>query len=178
MQNVTLPRPGRYRMSYRSKGRINWADFNGGTYRPFPTRAYLVKDGVTNVLGRSSHQSTNYVQNVFDFTAKKAGVYTLAIQGLWSSAYPSGAEAHIDDVSLRALPGTFDRSPPFDKDTRISLAEGAFLRLDFEGTNRVNRVRLGGQGAVGVIDAASYPEFICGDGALEALAHGTLLLFR
>ena len=178
MQDVTLPHPGRYRMSYRSKGRINWADFNGGTYRPFPTRAYLVKDGVTNVLGRSSHQSTNYVQNVFDFTAKKAGVYTLAIQGLWSSAYPSGAEAHIDDVSLRALPGTFDRSPPFDKDMRISVAEGAFLRLDFEGTNRVNRVRLGGQGTVGIIDAASYPEFVCGDGALEALAHGTLLLFR
>ena len=178
MQDVTLPYPGRYRMSYRSKGRISWADFNGGTYRPFPTRAYLVKDGVTNVLGRSSHQSTNYVQNVFDFTAKKAGVYTLAIQGLWSSEYPSGAEAHIDDVSLRALPGTFDRSPPFDRDMSISVAEGAFLRLDFEGTNRVDRVRLGGRSAVGIIDATSYPDFICGDGALEALAHGTTILFR
>ena len=178
MQDVTLPHPGRYRMSYRSKGRINWADFNGGTYRPFPTHAYLVKDGVTNILGRSSHQSTNYVQNVFDFTAKQAGVYTLAIQGLWSSEYPSGAEAHVDDVSLRALPGTVDRSPPFDKDMRISVADGALLRLDFEGTNRVESVRLGGRSVTGIIDAQSHPDFIAGDGALECLARGIQVIVR
>ncbi len=81
-------------------------------------------------------------------------------------------------MSLRALQGTFDRSPPFDRDMSISVADGAFLRLDFEGTNRVDRVRLGGQSAMGIIDAASYPDFICGDGALETLAKGTVILFR
>jgi len=58
------------------------------------------------------------------------------------------------------------------------VAADAQLRLEFTGTNRIDRLTLGGVPVSGIVSAATHPDYITGDGALEILSKGTILLFR
>ena len=70
-------------------------------------------------------------------------------------------------------------APTLPSKVRIDVAEGARLALDYPGTNRVRGVWFGGVPADGrIVDAASYPDYVSGIGALEIVPSGTLLLFR
>ena len=60
----------------------------------------------------------------------------------------------------------------------IAVAADAQLRLEFTGTNRIDRLSLGGRSVTGIISAQTHPAFITGDGALEIQPKGTILLFR
>ena len=43
---------------------------------------------------------------------------------------------------------------------------------------RIDRLSLGGRSVTGIISAATHPDYITGDGALEIQPKGTILLFR
>ena len=72
-------------------------------------------------------------------------------------------------------------APPLNGGLRIAVEEGALLRLDYIGTNRVEEVRIAGRSHVGVVSAAACPELghaLSGAGALFVQPRGTVLLLR
>ena len=71
----------------------------------------------------------------------------------------------IDDVSFKLETPSAD-TPSMPEDLVIDVSKGATLRLDYSGTGRVGKVRLGGNSVSGAISAATHPEYISGDGAL------------
>ena len=54
----------------------------------------------------------------------------------------------------------------------------ARLRLDFAGTNRIDRLRLNGVSVSGFIDASHPSGLVSGIGCLEVRPKGTVLMFR
>jgi hypothetical protein len=71
----------------------------------------------------------------------------------------------IDDISFKLETPSAD-TPSMPEGLVIDVSEGAKLRLDYPGTGRVGKVRLGGNSVSGAISAATHPEYISGDGAL------------
>lgn len=52
------------------------------------------------------------------------------------------------------------------------------LRLDFTGTNEIDRLRLGGVSVSGYVDATHPSGLVCGTGCLYVRPKGTVLLLR
>ena len=73
----------------------------------------------------------------------------------------------IDGVSLKRVRGC-PRQPEIPEYMKISVAEGAILRLDFDGTVKSGSVTLNGTRIIGEVNAEKYPEFIQGRGTLLA----------
>lgn len=179
-QEVKDLQPGRYRLSCLVKGR---AVLSQTTYYPHPLDVYVAKDGVTNWIGRTpggivTSWPTNHVREAFDFTIREAGTYHVGFVGRWDESYPEQSETHLDEVSLRQVPAERDRSLPFAEDAEIRVAADACLRLDFDGTNKVGRIRLGGRAVSGDVSAATHPDYIVGEGVLHADRRGMVILFR
>ena len=115
-----------------------------------------------------------------------AGSHRLNIEGM---GVPSGhlnngkdtanLTTHVDGVSIVKVDEAAQTAPTLPSKVRIDIAEGARLALDYPGTNRVRGVWFGGVPADGrIVDAATYPDYVSGIGALEIVPSGTLLLFR
>ena len=86
---------------------------------------------------------------------------------------------HVDGVSIVKVDEAAQTAPTLPSKVRIDVAEGARLALDYPGTNRVRGVWFGGVSADGrIVDAATYPDYVSGIGALEIVPSGSLLLFR
>ncbi len=84
----------------------------------------------------------------------------------------------IDGVSIVKDETDEEETPNLPDKLEVSVAADAQLRLEFTGTNRIDRLTLGGVAVSGIVSAATHPEYITGDGALEILPKGTILLFR
>ena len=134
-------------------------------------------DGATNEIARFGTYNSGWVQQrTCDFTAPSASVYRVAIQGTLDS--DSLYEAHIDAITLRQVLDTFDATPPFSETARISVAEGACLRTDFSGTNKVSKLRLGGRSVYGVVSSETHPVYLSGTGAFLVSEPGMSLSIR
>ena len=183
-QSVNFDRPGVYRLSFYSAvsrramtpGEI-W--YNVCT----PVCAWLAQGSVTNVIGTTGpFANTNFVQTVWDFKVPAAGAYVFGLQGMREDAKYSCGNVCIDAVSIRRLDGVAptatSSSPVMRKELRLSVAKDARLRLTFEGTNKVDELRLGGRRVSGIVSAQTHPEFIEGMGVLEVDRNGIVLVFR
>ena len=60
----------------------------------------------------------------------------------------------------------------------IVVESGAKLALDYDGTARVEGVRLAGRKVSGLISAAQYPACLSGRGMLYVQPRGTCVTFR
>ena len=121
------------------------------------------------------------------FRMPVAGTHRLNIEGI---GVPSGnlrngkdtanLTTHVDGVSIVKVDEAAQTAPTLPSKVRIDIAEGARLALDYPGTNRVRGVWFGGVSADAgrIVDAASYPDYVSGIGALEIVPSGSLLLFR
>ena len=67
---------------------------------------------------------------------------------------------------------------PFGDKTKISVAAGGTLSLNYDGTFRAQSFHHAGRSYTGIIDAAHESGCIKGAGRIEALPKGTILVFR
>ena len=87
-------------------------------------------------------------------------------------------DVSVGALSLKRVYGGKTVPPSLPSKLKIEVAEGAKLNLDFVGTLPSGIVRLGARTYTGTIDAAGFPDFVTGTGALEAKSEGTLVIVR
>lgn len=178
---VTFDCAGLYRLSFHTAFSRRGAEGNTSYNRGTPVRAWLANGATTNEIGRTGEiLTTNFCQHVWTFRVTTPGTYMLGLQG--TSDIKIGCNVCVDAVSVRRIddrvfaenPG----DPVFDEKTKISIAAGARLRVDFEGTNKVDELRLGGHKVKGYIDVADYPDYLSGCGCFLVEPKGLLMIVK
>ena len=178
-QEITFPTAGRYRLRFHSTERADsrYTPENKGLC---PYRAWIARDGVTNVIGRSTSSTSNFVAHTWRFTVPDASApWTFGFEAVNEVSSSNRDRAVlIDGVSIVKEGQDLAETPDLPEKLDIAVAADAQLRLEFTGTNRINRLTLGGVPVSGIVSAQTHPAYITGDGAFEILPKGTMLLFR
>ncbi|MBQ7189861.1 MAG: hypothetical protein IJR99_10640 [Kiritimatiellae bacterium] len=194
VQNVTFHEAGLYQLRFAMQSRMGKGSVSVYGYNP--VRAWIADNaGNTNDIGwtefpRASASdtlrtacNTNFVEHAFAFRIEEPGTYAIGLQGVsGSSGYPQvnstskDSNAMLDGVSIRKVRAL--ETPGLSKKLAVSVSDGARLRLDYAGTNRVNAVMLGDRSYTGVIDAHRAPAYIEGPGALVVLNAGSVISIR
>lgn len=184
-QSVNIPAPGLYRFSANlaSRREVNDVDNNLNNGRN-PVAFFVAQGGVTNWLGRTDEVAlTNFNEYAFMAYVPAAGVYDVGLKGqtVWD-----GNDSHrvdrttlVDGVQFYRVEA--ERPLELPPKLEIEVAAGACLSLDFEGTNEIQRLVIGGQSRVGVVSAADCPELfgtLSGPGAFFIRPRGTVLILR
>lgn len=170
-QDIEFPREGVYRLSFYTHCRLN----AGSATYTCPTKWWLAANGVTNLIIRSANDTKGYVEHAADSYVPNAGTFRLGIVADQASA--NYYDAMLDGVSVTHV-GDLLPANGFDKNMRIDVAAGARLGICFAGTNRIDRLNLGGRSVTGIIDAKSHPDYIVGTGAFRVLPKGMIISFR
>lgn len=180
-QTVHVSEPGRYRLAYYFLTRysfysIQWgAEWGSGQN---PVRASVVIGGVTNTLGTVTPlaYSTDWQRTEYDVLVPEPGDVRIVLEG---HGYNGTADRTtlIDAVSFTKTSGAAGWKPFGDK-TKISVAAGGTLSLDYDGTFRADSFHYAGQSYTGIIDATHESGCIKGAGRIEVLPKGTILLFK
>ena len=172
-QRITIDQPGLYRLRLYSQMRT-WGWGVPSSYLE-PIKVCLARGGVTNECCRFEANVTNYTEVVRTFRVDRAGEYDFILQG--DTTAPNDQCMYVDGVSLQRV-SLASETPNLPETMTLNVAEGAKINLDFTGTNRLERVRLGGRSRSGVISAETYPDYVTGPGALLPAEHGLMLLIR
>ena len=184
-QTVTIPETGLYRLSYWAQSRHGYGNdhyFNWNGRNPI--RVFLLRDGVpVQTLDDTPVESTNFVEHVV-LARIEAGTYNLVFQGQRAEPASEGVESGdhatlLDDISLRGVAADeMAQAPELDKTLRIRVAEGAKLRLDFDGVIRVGGVKYAGASRGGIVSAETCPDFVLGPGKLNVVPVGFTVVIR
>lgn len=169
-QTVAIPKAGWYRLSFLAKARQT-----NTPAVPNPTDVDLLKGDktihVTQVdevgLGRFKHHT-------YAFKVDEPGEWTLRFQGTREDL----VYMYLDDVSLKYAGTGLNDTPAFASNAVIDVAEGARIRLEFSGTNEIRKVRYAGKPLFGVVNAATHPEFVSGDGILYSEQVGNAVILQ
>ena len=189
VKQVTFPEAGAYRMSFSSRSRV-WIYATPSMSWAGNQLAFFLVDAnnATNEFYRSpSIFSTNFVFRSALFDVPAAGTYTFGIRGLNGWPMEDGSHlrvgnnaddsmAFVDQVLIEKADET--REPDIPETLALELSDGARLRLDYAGTNRIDRLRLNGTPVAGFIDASHPSGLVSGIGCLEVRPKGTVLIFR
>ena len=184
-QSVDVPAPGLYRFSANLASRRGEDDGNNSLNNgKNPVAFFVAQGGVTNWLGRTDEVAlTNFNEYAFMAYVPAAGVYDVGLKGqiVWD-----GNDSHrvdrttlVDGVQFYRV--ETERPLELSSKLEIEVAAGARLSLDFEGTNEIQRLVVGGQSRVGVVSAADCPELfgtLSGPGAFFIRPRGTVLILR
>lgn len=181
-QRVVLT-PGRYRFRFAANSR------NNSTYDKNGLVIALYNEAKTELKKTifTTEAVTFYNPHVFEteFDLAEGGIYTFSVKGdPHDVEHAAGGErdnrsAVIDGLSLRKIAQDTARAvPQLAEDLRIMVATGAKLKLDFDGSVRINSVKFGSVFVTGEIDAGTFPEFIDGTGRLTVTPKGTIVIFR
>lgn len=178
-QTVEFDRSGVYRLSFYSAISLKTPN---DYWISTPIRAWIAQGGVTNVIGTTpAFANTRYVQTVWDFKVEQAGRYVFGLQGTREDAGICG-NACIDAVSILRLdgivPAANESAPVFNTELKVIVADGAKLRLSFDGTNRVSGIYLGGRRVTGVVNSKTHPEYVEGFGSLAVNPTGMIFVVR
>lgn len=145
-------------------------------------------NGATNQLYRTpSIYSTNFVFRSALFNVPAAGTYTFGILSLNGLPLEDGSHlqvgknatdvtALVDQVLIKKADETAE--PDIPETLALEIADGARLRLDYVGTNRIDRLRLNGVSVAGFIDASHSSGLVSGLGCLEVRPKGTIILLK
>ena len=178
-QAVTFPHAGWYRLSYLVKSRYNASQND----RLVEVDLIDADNGVTNRID-SIHRMTRgvYCQRTALFHLDGACTRNLAfLCPVQSGDYPA-----FDDVSVRFLGETYEAALATPDDAEIekkglvvNVAKGAYLQLDFTGTNRVTRFTVDGVKYSGVVNGENCPA-VFGAGTLNVVPRdiGAMLIVR
>ena len=180
VQDIQIPAPGLYRLVFHAAQRCATYG-SAGYYGHNPVRAWLAQGGVTNVIGWTRVDDNVLVRREFLFAVTAAGTYRFGLQGMTdnSTQFPgTDQNALIDGVSMTPASDLSPDGIPLPEHLMISVADGAFVQLSFAGTQKVDRVKLGGRFVSGVISQETYPDAIIGPGAWYATPKGSLLFLR
>ena len=189
-QTIAFPAAGTYRLAFSARSRL-WIYENappnrrwGGNQGQF----YLVDaQGATNEIFRTpSLYASNFVFRSTLFNVPAAGTYTFGIRGLNGMPQADGTtlqvgataddvELFVDQVSVKPVA---DATLDLDEGLAVELRDTATLRLDFTGTNEIDRLRLGGVSVSGYVDATHPSGLVRGTGCLFIRPRGTVFLLR
>ena len=182
-QAVTFPAGGLYRLSANMESRSTPGSRSFGNGQN-PIAFFLARGGVTNWLGvTDSVTLTNFHEYACIVRVPEGGTYDVGFRGrsVWGGAGASTVDRTtiLDAAQLYAV----ETEKPIDlpEHLELTVAAGARLTLDFDGTNEVRSLCIAGKTYVGVVSLAERPELLGtlnGRGALFIRPRGTVLLFR
>lgn len=180
-RDVMLANAGLYRLTANMTTRCNPQmpiSFDKGAN---PIAVYLARDGVTNWIGRTEAiATTNFNEYAYQFRVKpgEEGWYSVGFQGLteWDGVQRTDRTSVIDGVMLCEF--ETEGSVALHKDIEIDVNPGAKLRLDFDGTNRISSLRIGGRFYSGLVSSETCPQLrdsLCGRGTLDVRRDGIII---
>lgn len=171
-QEVSFPYAGRYRLRFCTRARHD-TRYEANRYGPGArVKAVLARNGVTNDLYECATPTTNYVAHTVYFTVTDPGSYVFGFKGA-NEPTVSGMNDRMSLIDLVSIAYAGEEpapaaAPSWPEDLAIDISSGAKLNLDFTGSVKVGKVRLGGVKTKGPISAELYPEFVTGSGSLES----------
>ena len=179
-RKIKFPAAGFYRLQAAARSRT----FDGKITNTGPNglHFYVARGGVTNEIAAWNPVNTNYVESAWCFRVTDAGEdYDFGIRGVPppnKNINPLDMTSFVDGVEITRTEFA-EETPNLSEHTRIRVAEGAKLRLDYPGTNRIAVLSLGGRGRNGVVTAETDPDYVSGPGALEIVPDvGAVILLR
>lgn len=181
-RSITIPAAGVYRFQAAARCRFYAAATSvksGATdWGPNEIRFWLARNGETNEICNVLPSCTNFYESAASFRVDAPGEYTLGIEGIPppnKHTNPMDMTSFVDGVQI--VPVTFtEETPGLSEHTRITVAAGAKLRLDFPGTNQVSSLHLGGKAYFGTVTAETAPDYISGPGALTVVPDSGLFI--
>ncbi len=184
-QNIEFSHPGLYELRFMASSRKTGKGCTREKYGRNPIRAWICgSDDVTNVIGRTGVENTNFVAHAFKFIVPSAGTYKLGIQGCNNHVNP--LDGKVDRTSLLDGVGVTyvgemmaTNAPALPTNLSLNLNGGARLELDYPGTQEVFSVRFDGASiGSGYLNHTTHPDYIAGIGTLLVKPRGTVLLLR
>lgn len=173
-------RPGTYRLSF-------YLNRLSGNLAVSPVRAWIAQGGVTNQLAVEKCGTVWQREHscVFRIPEGDSYVYTIGFSGMGVSG-EKDEEGHsyyaavLDNVGVAPVSSgeLVDKDDLIGEDVRIDIAENAMIDLNFVGTNKIGRLKLGRRFVHGVVSSKTHPEYISGPGALELGRPGCVIIFR
>lgn len=133
----------------------------------------LIRDGVTNTVGRIRINSLTFQRHRVIFQVPEAGDWRFELKGTLNNY----GTALVDCPSIDYLQPTQLTPPTIPEETEIAVAKDATLRLDFTGVKKVARYSYDGHRYHGVLNAANCPG-LSGGGSIEVPERGLLILLR
>lgn len=163
-QPINFPLAGAYSLKCAARSRYGFG--SPTNWGPDGLRFWYSRGGVTNVIAEFIPHSTNFAERVYNFRVDAAGDYVFGIEGVVpSTATKVDMTSFVDGIVVSPIAYAED-TPGLSAHSRIVVEEGARLRLDFPGTNRVAGVRLGGRLRGDLVTAGTDPDYVSGPGAL------------
>lgn len=164
-QDISIARSGLYRLSLKARTRQAVGSAATDRFGRNPVAVDLIDLGVEAAtvkrIALFTPVYTTFTEFSWCMNIPKSGNWRLRLSGQSTD----DRTTFIDDVSFKLETPSAD-TPSMPEGLVIDVSEGATLRLDYPGTGRVGKVRLGGNSVSGAISAATHPEYISGDGAL------------
>ena len=164
-QDISIARSGLYRLSLKARTRQAAGSAAIDRFGRNPVAVDLIDLGVEAAavkrIALFTPVYTTFTEFSWCMNIPKSGNWRLRLSGQSTD----DRTTFIDDVSFKLETPSAD-TPSMPEGLVIDVSEGATLRLDYPGTGRVGKVRLGGNSVSGAISAATHPEYISGDGAL------------
>lgn len=177
---------GFHRLRFWAESRHNPTGGGLGNGRN-PIRAYLTHGAVTNDIGWTYVDSTNFVEHAFLFRVPEAGTYTLHLQGMsspgsnWWDGIGTANDrmSLVDAVSLKAVDAAdVPATPGLSEETAVSVANGARMELEFSGTQKIAELCLGDKRVHGIVSASTNPEYLSGPGSFEVPEQAFSIIIR
>ncbi len=164
-QDISIARSGLYRLSLKARTRQAAGSAAIDRFGRNPVAVDLIDLGVEAAavkrIALFTPVYTTFTEFSWCMNIPKSGNWRLRLSGQSTD----DRTTFIDDVSFKLETPSAD-TPSMPEGLVIDVSEGATLRLDYPGTGRVGKVRLGGNSVSGAISAATHPEYISGDGVL------------
>ena len=164
-QDISIARSGLYRLSLKARTRQAAGSAAIDRFGRNPVAVDLIDLGVEAAtvkrIALFTPVYTTFTEFSWCMNIPKSGNWRLRLSGQSTD----DRTTFIDDVSFKLEAPSAD-TPSMPEGLVIDVSEGATLRLDYPGTGRVGKIRLGGNSVSGAISVATHPEYISGDGAL------------
>ena len=187
VQTVTFPTAGLHRFRLHANTRI---DSDGESQNPLRFWYHAVGSTATNVIDvMLVPRCFNWFEREYLFNIPVAGDYKFGIEGGYSlreGGYgikdtSKGADRYtfLDGCSIRRVLDELDDAPTVPSKLKVTVASGSRLVLNYPGTVQVGRVKLGDAViSSGVVDEATYPQYIGGMGSLTIVPQSTAISIR
>lgn len=176
-RKVMFPAAGFYRLQAAARTRTFGGKISANG--PNALHFYIARGGVTNEIAAWNPVNTNYVESAWCFRVTDAEEeYDFGIRGIPPpnrNVNPLDMTSFVDGVEISRVDFA-EETPNLSEHTRITVAEGAKLRLDFPGTNQVSSLHLGGKAYFGTVTAETAPDYISGPGALTVVPDSGLFI--
>ncbi len=172
-QTVAFPDAGDYRFVAHTCARSLHGSYAQGRN---PVDVRICRGALTNTIGTVNSYDGKFRRYAFPFRIDEPGDYVLDLQGRGNDS--DDTTTFFDGLSIERRTEDIACDGIVPARTRLDVAQGARVRLDFAGTNRVASVRYAGRPISGVVDERSCPGFVAGAGALYVAPSGTVVLLR